>query len=211
MEMDSEHREGGRKVAGRRTKQGKLRTRWRSIEPLREKQVPPTPRPSRRGWRRGGLFPPRSSSGVPRFHSSPQTVAVRGSWDPLLPCFSLAPPSSSRQLLIGCGEQPPSSPSPRRESSGSEVGGARTGSGSPSRVPVPRALCPDSRRAGAEGAKGTTAKGRSKSCRKRGAAASAAASAAAATKPASRAGLAGRARRRGERGASSWSTRTPTS
>ena len=55
------------------------------------------------------------------------------------------------------------------------------GSGSPSRVPVPSALRPagglsrDSRRAGAEGAEGTAAKGRSKSCGERGAVAPAAA------------------------------------
>lgn len=200
-----------------RIEQGKLRTRWRSTEPLLKKRVPPTPRPSHRGWRRGSLFPPWSSSRVPRSRSSPQTGAVRSSWDPLLPCIPLAPSSVSRQLLIGCGEQCPSSRSQRREPSGSEVGGAQTGSGSPSRVLVPSTLCPtrrpcqDSRRAGAEEAKETATKGRSKSCGKRGAAAPAAASAASATEPASRAGLAGRARRRGELGASSWSTRTPTS
>lgn len=198
MEMDSEHWQGGREVARRRVEKGKLRTRWRSTEPLQEKQVPPTPRPSRRGWRRGSRFPPGSSSGVPRSHSSPETGAVRSSLDPLLPCIHPPPPpapsSASRQLLIGCGEQRPSFPSPRREPSRSEVGGALTGSGSPSRVPAPSALCPtrgpcqDSRQAGAEGAEGTTAKGRSKSFGKRGAAAPAAASAAATTEPASRAG-----------------------
>lgn len=93
MEMDSEHWQGGREVARRRVEKGKLRTRWRSTEPLQEKQVPPTPRPSRRGWRRGSRFPPGSSSGVPRSHSSPETGAVRSSLDPLLPCIHPPPPT----------------------------------------------------------------------------------------------------------------------
>lgn len=86
MEMDSEHWQGGREVARRRVEKGKQRTRWRSTETL-QKLVPPTPRPSCRGWRRGSRFPPGSSSGVPRSHSSPETGAVRSSLDPLLPCI----------------------------------------------------------------------------------------------------------------------------
>lgn len=67
MEMDSKPwqgvgrgRLGGKEVAGGKVEKGKLRTRWRSTEPLREKQVPPTPRPSHAvGGDEGSLFPPR--------------------------------------------------------------------------------------------------------------------------------------------------------
>lgn len=115
--------------------------RWLGGQPRRQPedtlqgQVPPTPCPSHAGGDGGSRLSPWSSSGVPRSNSSsPETVAERGSWDPLLPCI---PPTASRRLLIGCGELRPSPQAPRREPSGSKVGGAHAGSGSPSRVPVP--------------------------------------------------------------------------
>lgn len=115
--------------------------RWLGGQPRRQPedtlqgQVPPTPCPSHAGGDGGSRLSPWSSSRVSRSNSSsPQTVAQRGSWDPLLACI---PPTASRRLLIGCGELRPSPPALRREPSGSKVGGAHAGSGSPSRVPVP--------------------------------------------------------------------------
>lgn len=153
-------------------------------------------------------FPPRSSFGVPRSNCifSPETGAKRGGWDPLL---SRIPPTPHRlrvqaaaDWLRGAASQPPGF-----EAGVERVRGGRRTDGLREPLPRPRAARPapcaprpagglsrDSRRAGAERGEGITAKGRSQSCGERGAAASAAASAAAATEPATRVGLAGRAR-----------------
>lgn len=154
-------------------------------------------------------FPLRSSFGVPRSNCifSPESGAKRGGWDPLL--FRIPPTphtlrfQAAADWLRGAASQPPGF-----EAGVEPVRGGRRTDGLREPLPRPRAARPapcaprpagglsqDSRRAGAERAEGITAKSRSQSCGERGAAApAAAASAAATTEPATRVGLAGRAR-----------------
>lgn len=78
--------EGKEIVAGSAVRKGKLRTRWRSKEALRERQVLPTPRPSRRVRFRGLACSPHPLPpvrGAPRYNPifTSDSGAKKGSWD----------------------------------------------------------------------------------------------------------------------------------
>lgn len=159
MEMDSRHWRGGREVAGRRGEKGHLRSRWRSRSRCGAGgPIHTTPLQRRLVW--GNLSPPLSSSGVPGLAPSHLWKLARreAAGTP-----SSLPPTPCVQAVADWPQE--RCPSPRLQGGSRAARGGRRANGLREPLPTPCSLRPalscDSGRAGAEGAEGTSAKGRS--------------------------------------------------